>query len=166
MRISEAGVRDALPLLALHRGVLEEGDFFISVADEYQVSLEAQTAWISAFRASENSVILCARDPLLKGFVSLQGGVLARMRHAAKLEIMVSRQHRGQGVGRALLGAALTWAEANPLIEKIGLSVFATNVRAVALYEAHGFEHEGRREREYRMADGSYRADILMYRYV
>jgi ribosomal protein S18 acetylase RimI-like enzyme len=166
MRISQAGARDALPLLALHRGVLEEGGYFISEVDEYQVSLEAQTAWIGDCRASENSVILCARGPMLKGFVSVQGGALARMRHVAKLEIMVGRQHRGQGVGRALLTAALDWAEANPAVEKMGLSVFATNDRAIALYEAHGFEIEGRREREYRMADGSYRADILMYRYV
>ena len=37
--------------------------------------------------------------------------------------------------------------------------------RAIALYEALGFEHEGHRQREYRMADGSYRGDRLLYRW-
>jgi RimJ/RimL family protein N-acetyltransferase len=42
--------------------------------------------------------------------------------------------------------------------------VFAHNARAVALYRKFGFEEEGRRLREYRFADGSWRDDILMAR--
>ena len=166
MRISEAGVRDALPLKALHRAVLEEEAFFITQPEEYLVTLDDQTDRISACRKSENSVILCARDPMVTGFVSILGGSLARMRHAGKLEIMVARAHRGAGVGQALMAAGIAWAEANTHLEKIGLSVFTDNERAIALYRAMGFEEEGCREREYRMKDGSYRSDLLMYRFV
>ena len=51
-------------------------------------------------------------------------------------------------------------------MEKLSLSVFSDNDRAIALYEASGFGIEGRREREYRLADGSYRGDVLMSRFV
>jgi len=166
VRISEAGLRDALSLLALHRAVFEEGAFFITRPEEFHVTLEEMSERIRMGRARENSVILCARSPAVVGFVSVQGGALARMMHAAKLEIMVSRAHRGQGVGRALMEAALSWAEANPSVTKIGLSVFADNDAAIGLYRSMGFEEEGRREREYKMEDGSFRSDVLMYRFV
>lgn len=166
VRISEARVRDALPILALHRAVLDERDFFITDPAEFTASIEEKTRWILEVRDSVNSVVLCARAPTLVGFVSVLGGGLARMRHAAKIEIMVSPEHRGVGVGRALMAAAIAWGEENSDIEKLGLSVFATNKRAIALYEAVGFEVEGRRRREYRMEDGSYRDDLLMYRFV
>lgn len=166
VKISEAGIRDALPILALHRAVLEERDYFITAPEEMTVSLEQKTSWILDVRDSDNAAILCSRAPMVTGFVSVIGGSLRRMRHTAKLEIMVDSGHRGSGVGRALMEAAVTWAIANEYIEKIGLSVFATNERAIGLYSAMGFEIEGRRAREYRLGDGTYRDDILMYRYV
>ncbi len=166
MRISEAGVRDALPILALHRAVLEERDYFITSPDEFAATLEQKTRWILDIREADNAVVLCSREMTVTGFVSVIGGVLGRMRHAAKLEIMVGGEHRGKGTGRALMEAAVAWAEANPVVEKLGLSVFATNERAIGLYSAMGFEIEGRREREYRLEDGTYRDDVLMYRHV
>ena len=74
--------------------------------------------------------------------------------------------HRGRGVGRALLTAGLEWAIENPTIEKVGLSVFSDNERAIALYRLLGFEEEGCRRGEYRMDDGSYRDDLLLQRSV
>ena len=79
---------------------------------------------------------------------------------------MVGQAHRGEGIGRALLAAAIAWATETEAVEKLSLSVFSDNVRAIALYEAAGFVVEGRREREYRMSDGSYRGDVLMSRFV
>jgi RimJ/RimL family protein N-acetyltransferase len=88
------------------------------------------------------------------------------MRHCAKLEIMVAERSRGQGVGRRLMSAAMEWAVAHPTITKVGLSVFSENVRATKLYREFGFVEEGHRVREYRLEDGSYRDDVLMYRWV
>ena len=73
---------------------------------------------------------------------------------------------RGKGIGRALMTACLEWAEDNAQIAKIGLNVFTDNERAIDLYRRFGFEEEGRRLREYRMADGTWRDDLLMYRFV
>ena len=88
------------------------------------------------------------------------------MRHLGRLEMMVAAPFRGRGIGGAMLASCLRWAEANPMLRKISLAVFADNDRAVALYQSHGFVQEGRREGEYLLEDGSVRADLLMAREV
>ena len=54
------------------------------------------------------------------------------------------RSHWGRGVGGALLDALLAWARGNPAVTKVKLRVRADNAAAIALYEARGFEVEGR----------------------
>lgn len=166
--VVEARLRDALPLLALQRTVIAEQEYFITLPEELTVTLEGKERLLRELREVENSVMLVARLPNVQvaGCLAIVGGTLARMRHAAKIEIMVDPAHRGRGVGRALLTAGIVWAEENPLLVKLGLSVFATNERAIALYRSLGFEEEGRRPREYRMADGTFRDDLLLYRFV
>lgn len=166
--VTVARARDALPLLALQREVLAEGDWFITLPDELTITLEQKTEQIRAMGISPNSAVWVARLPHVQvaGAVTVVGGQLRRMRHVGKLEIMVHPHHRGAGVGKALLASAIAWAEENALLTKLGLSVFATNTRAIALYRRFGFEEEGLRCNEYRMEDGSYRDDVLMWRSV
>lgn len=168
LRVEEARPRDALPALDLYRRVLAEERWFITQGDEYQFSLEDMSQRVADMQASHNSTFLVARSPDLQlaGMFLLFGGVLARMRHTAKLEVLVDASHRGRGVGRALLTAGLEWAVENPTLEKVGLSVFSDNERAIALYRSFGFEEEGCRRGEYRMEDGSYRDDLLLQRSV
>ena len=64
-----------------------------------------------------------------------------------------------------MLQALIDWAEASPLIEKVGLSVFVTNVDAIRLYRRLGFVEEGRQPREMRLGDGEYVDNVLMYRF-
>ena len=168
LKIEEARSRDALPVLALHRDVLDERQWFITLPGELSATLDGVAERMRTYRDSDNSLFLVARLPGVQvaGFLVVHGGQLSRMRHTGKLEVMVHRRHRGKGVGRALLQASLDWAEQSPVITKIGLSVFASNARAIALYQAHGFVEEGRRPREYRLSDGSWRDDLLLYRFV
>lgn len=168
LRVSEARPRDALALLALHRDVLHERDWFITLPHELSVGLDQKSELIREMQLSPNSVMLVARlpDAPVAGVLTIVGGMLARMRHTGKLEIMVQPSLRGRGVGRALMEAGLRWACDNEALIKVGLSVFATNTRALALYRGFGFEEEGRRPREYRLEDGTYRDDVLLYRFV
>lgn len=153
-------------MLRLHRAVLQERRFFITEPEEYRASVDDKVRLVRELDRASNSLFLVARSGAeLLGFLTVRGGVLNRMRHTGKLEIMVGTEHRGKGVGRALMEAAIIWAEDNAEIEKLGLSVFVDNVRAIDLYRAFGFREEGRRPREYRLEDGRYVDDVLMYRF-
>ena len=165
--IEHARQSDAESVFQLHREVLAERAFFITEPQEFQSSASQKSRIIWDFRHSHNAAYWVgrSRDEIV-GFLAIQGGTLNRMSHVAKLEVMVAPAHRGRKIGKCLMKACIEWAEQNDKIEKIGLSVFASNERAIAMYRAFGFEEEGRRVREYRFADGSYRDDLLMYRFV
>jgi RimJ/RimL family protein N-acetyltransferase len=62
--------------------------------------------------------------------------------HVGVLGILVQRDHRGAGVGSALLTHAL--AACRGRFEVVRLSVFATNPRAQRLYSRFGFVPVGR----------------------
>lgn len=165
--VEQARVEDASALVKLHRDVLSERDWFITLPAEFVGGLDQKIRLVRDFSRSSNSVFLVARSQgQLVGMLTVQGGVLARMRHTGKLEIMVAADARGRGVGKALMTACVDWSQKNAHIEKLGLSVFATNERAIAMYRAFGFAEEGRRTREYKLEDGTYRDDLLMYRFV
>jgi len=165
--VEEARPEDARDLLALHLQVLGEGRWFITEPHEFRGSVEHKARQTHELHRASNSVFLVARrGGRLLGFLTVQGGVLRRMRHSGKLEIMVHPSARGQGIGRALMAACIDWAVGNPEIRKLGLNVFADNERAIALYRRFGFQEEGHREHEYRMADGTWRDDLLMFRFV
>ena len=70
------------------------------------------------------------------------------------------------GVGTALLQCLLEWAEANALIEKVGLAVFSDNLPAINLYRKFGFIEEGRQPRQIKMGQDTYQDLVLMYRHV
>lgn len=52
-------------------------------------------------------------------------------------------RHRGRGIGRQLVEAALD--QARSTFRRVELDVYASNPAAIALYEKVGFVHEGRR---------------------
>jgi ribosomal protein S18 acetylase RimI-like enzyme len=63
-----------------------------------------------------------------------------KRRHIAWIYRMyVAASAAGQGLGRALMAAAIGRAEQLPGVTKLNLTVAAHNLRAVALYEAAGF---------------------------
>lgn len=158
---------DADALLALHVAVLAEGRWFVTDPDE----LLDDVAWV-AHRIGElsrrdNCLWLKATlDGALVGWLTLEGGTLRRTRHVARLEVLVSEQARGAGVGRALLAAAVQWAEESPVLRRLTLNVYDDNTRAIGLYRAMGFVDEGARPGEYRERDGRLRGDLLMGREV
>jgi RimJ/RimL family protein N-acetyltransferase len=81
-------------------------------------------------------------------------------RHAGVLGMGLLPEIRGQGIGRRLLAATLDDARRFGL-ERVELSVYATNTRAQRLYEQLGFVVEGVRRR-HRKLDGVYEDNILM----
>ena len=80
--------------------------------------------------------------------------------HTSWLGMGVLKEYRGQGIGRALLHQALAEAR-NRGLERVELSVFASNLTAIHLYEKFKFQIEGRKKRA-RKIDGSYDDIIVM----
>ncbi|NCT84699.1 MAG: GNAT family N-acetyltransferase [Comamonadaceae bacterium] len=95
--------------------------------------------------------LTCEREPRLK------------VRHIAHLVgMMVAHTHRGRGIGRALLVAAIDRIKASPGVAQITLSVTAGNHAAIGLYESQGFERYGCLPDAIRLSDGRSLAKDLM----
>ena len=140
-QIRPARDEDRLPLALVFAAIAEERD---GIATEPPVDVEARAAsW-----TLEGTLVAVDGDEIL-GSVHVDAS-----RHGfGELGMAVARDRRGQGVGSALLGAAIDWARENGL-HKLSLSVFAHNAAAIALYRKFGFVEEGRRVKHYRRSSG------------
>jgi ribosomal protein S18 acetylase RimI-like enzyme len=76
----------------------------------------------------------------------------------------VDADWRGRGVGSALMSEALRWAHANR-VEKLTLSVYPHNTRAIALYRKFGFTDEGRLSGQSKKSYG-YEDEVIMSRWL
>lgn len=86
-----------------------------------------------------------------------------RRAHSGMLAMMVRDDYQGQGIGSALLEAALDLGERWLGLTRISLEVFTDNQPAIALYRKYGFEIEGTLRR-YAMRDGVLVDSYLMAR--
>jgi RimJ/RimL family protein N-acetyltransferase len=76
---------------------------------------------------------------------------------------MVAIGARREGIGTALLQAAVDWARSAG-VRKLELHVFPWNEAAIALYERFGFEREGYRKGHYRRGSEDVDAILMAYR--
>jgi diaminopimelate decarboxylase len=84
--------------------------------------------------------------------------------HVASFGMSVEQAWRGQGVGAALLAEALRWARSVG-VEKVTLSVYQHNTRAIALYRKFGFIDEGRLSGQSKKSYG-YEDEVIMSRWL
>ena len=95
------------------------------------------------------------------GHVDLKGPQLKVQMHRCLLGIGIENGHRGRGLGRRLMQAAIDFARAEPGLEWVDLSVFAHNTGARALYRNLGFAELGQVEDKFRIRDDSI-TDVIM----
>lgn len=88
------------------------------------------------------------------GWCDIQRRAQEGFRHVGKLGVGMLPEARGTGLGRRLMEAAIEAARRRGM-ERIELEVFASNTRAIALYERLGFVREGLKRRV-RKIDGRY----------
>jgi ribosomal protein S18 acetylase RimI-like enzyme len=81
--------------------------------------------------------------------------------HVGSLSMGVRSEFRGRGIGTAMLVESVARAAASG-IEIIHLEVFASNIRAIALYRRHGFVVDGIRKRAKRCQKSGRYDDILL----
>ena len=159
-QIREATAGDAAELVALARAVTSEPEDWLLAAAEWR-SVAAERRYLRAARRSPHAAVYVAEAPEgLVGRLSVARDVHPASRHVADLGLMVAASARRQGVGRALLEAAVDWARPAG-VRKLELHVFPHNEPAIALYESFGFVQEGYRHEHYRRG-GEYLDAVLM----
>jgi L-amino acid N-acyltransferase YncA len=82
--------------------------------------------------------------------------------HVVDFSVYVAREHRGRGVGDALLGALVERAKSLGY-HKMVLAAFPTNAPGMRLYERHGFTQVGIYH-EQGMLDGKWVDVVVMER--
>ena len=161
-RIRHADPSDAEQLTRLADAVSAEPQgWLISVAGEWR-SAGDERRFLKALRRYPHAAVFVAErdDGTLVGRLSVGRDPHPASTHVADVGLMVARDARRQGVGTALLGAAVEWGRETG-VRKLELHVFPWNEAAIALYDAFGFEREGFRKEHYRRG-GEYVDAILM----
>jgi putative acetyltransferase len=110
------------------------------------------------------NLILAEVGDQVVGLVGLFGSNNPRRAHSRDLFISVARAFQGIGVGDRLMSAALDLADNWIGARRIELTVNIDNLRAIRLYERHGFVVEGRKRYE-AFRDGGFIDGLAMARY-
>ena len=136
---------DLADVLALEESVYPHpwsiGNFADSLSSNYE-------AWV-----------LRDQDGYLLGYFLL----MAIVDEAHLLNVAVSAEKQGQGLGRFLLNQAVACARGLGM-ESVLLEVRPSNTRALEIYERYGFKHIGRRKGYYPAANQQ-REDAIVMRF-
>jgi len=161
--VRRADPRDADQLVALGREVGAEPEGWLITTGAWRTVGE-ERRYLKAIRRWEHAAVFVAEvDGQIVGRLSVSRDQHPASRHVADLGLMVAAERRGQGIGRALLEAAVDWARAAG-VTKLELHVFPWNEPAIRLYERFGFEREGVRRGHYRRGGEEVDAILMAYR--
>ncbi len=116
--------------------------------------LEQTTQFVADNIANGNSQFVAIESGEVIGWCDVRRETVPSYAHCGHLGMGVSKTHRGQGIGPALIRATLEHARAQGF-ERVELSVYDKNSRARGLYEKFGFKFEGTRIRG-KKVDGEY----------
>jgi ribosomal protein S18 acetylase RimI-like enzyme len=166
--IRTASENDAAAILDLYRSVLAEGRYTLLLLEEMQRTEEDERKAIATEIKSPGCLRVVAEvDGLIVGMARVKTGGLQRTAHFGDVDsVWVHSEWRRHGIGNALMGAIVRWAEGNKAIEKLGLFVFSTSEAAIALYHRNGFTIEGRAPRDIKFAHDEYADTVIMGRMV
>ena len=167
MVLRSATSADASQLLEHVHAIFEEEEFVLSTLEDFHMTEEQEAVWLQTNLDDPCKVVIVAEsESQIIGMLNFHNGARKRIAHLGEVSMSVNRAWRDQGVGRALLSTLLLWAQQQPAIEKVCLEVFATNTRAIALYQSLGFQVEGRLVKQIKLGPGMYVDTIRMGRFV
>lgn len=128
--------------------------------DEIEID-DAVARWVgfSRYKCS----ITAEKDGEPCGITTLYLQPYKKLAHQCEFGIIVSPEHRNQGIGGQMLHALFRLAKEQFKIELIHLQVYADNP-ARRLYERFGFKEFGRQDLWIKENDGSHTARIFMER--
>jgi putative acetyltransferase len=164
VNIRRATPADAAAVVAHIKSIVSEPARTTPLEPDEVVTVDQERGLIEQFASSERAIMLVAEDAgdIVGDFTLRAISPRRALQHVASLGMSVRASHRRRGIGRALVDAGIAWARGIG-ITRVELYVFADNAPAIALYEACGFQHEGRRRHLVRFGD-TYVDDLVMSR--
>ena len=164
-RVRPADPSDAEALVRLAEAVSGEPEGWLISKDGEWRSVGDERRYLKAVRRYPHAAVYVAEreeDGAIIGRLSLARDTHPASAHVADLGLMVATDARRQGVGRALLEAAVEWSRGAG-IRKLELHVFPWNEPAIQLYEQFGFAREGERKAHYRRGDDFVDAILMAF---
>ncbi|MGD9147678.1 MAG: GNAT family protein [Anaerolineae bacterium] len=128
----------------------------------YPISMVEEEKWWEGFLERKNDHIFAieAEDGTYIGNIGLHG--IEHENRRAQLGVTIGNKHVwGKGYGTDAIKAVLGWAFNYLNLNRVSLTVFAYNKRAIHCYQKVGFEHEGTM-RQARYVDGRYHDELVM----
>jgi putative acetyltransferase len=155
-------IRHAEPAdLAAVKAIYDQASVY---ANTLQLPFQPQAKWQSLFEPQPGFYNLVAElDGQVVGQLGLQVMQNPRRRHVAEIGMGVAESFQGQGIGSALLRAALDLADNWLALRRVELLVYSSNESAIALYERFGFEVEAELA-DYAYQYGNYISALVMSR--
>ncbi len=154
---------DAEAVLAFRRDVAGETYFLTRYPYEIENSVDKERDVISNYCRAEHLAMVGIFDGgRLIGITSVSPvGLSFKTRHRATAELVVRKEFWNLGLGAHLLDIAIECAE-DCGYERLELSVFADNARALRLYKKRGFIDCGQIPQAFKMMDGKYHDEVMM----
>jgi len=136
--IRSATAQDLPQILAIYNDVVATSTAIYTTAPS---TLDERRKWFDARIAAGYPVIVAERDGQVAGFASFGEfrGAWPGYLYSVEHSVHVARDHRGHGVGRALVAALFPLAAALDKHVIIG-GIDATNTASLALHQSLGFE--------------------------
>ncbi|MDQ3951372.1 MAG: GNAT family N-acetyltransferase [Actinomycetota bacterium] len=150
----QARPEDLDELLDLYEGVAEER---IHIGGEAPVDRpRRKAAWLELIDPeTPGTSFVAEEDGAIVGQLGISGS------GRCEIGMWVRADRRGEGIGTALVEAALDYAREHGAY-KVSLEVWPHNSAAIALYERFGFEREGYLRKHWRRRNGELWDSVVM----
>jgi ribosomal protein S18 acetylase RimI-like enzyme len=158
--IRPIGIADIEGFRACVAAVMREREY---LAYQEPFPLVQTAAFVAANIETGNPQLVADDGGHIVGWCDIRRETVPIYAHEGMLGMGLLAEYRGRGLGERLIRAALDAAR-DAGFERVSLSVYARNARAVALYHRVGFVMEGTRVRGKKL-DGKY-DDVHMMAYL
>jgi len=138
--------------------VVQEGKY-IPVINPVTSRFEKEN-WYFRQKEEDNIVVVAEIDKHVVGQCMIEHIGWDAAYHVGELGIIIAPEYRNIGIGQILIQESLIAAQDKPF-EKIILSCFHTNLRALNLYKKLGFQEVGYRDQQFKL-NGTFYDEVLM----
>lgn len=168
MNIRKIRIDDAEKFFHMMCGLDEETEFMMYEPGERQSrtkDLKRLTAAIEETVSGRDLLLVAENDSReIIGYIWAERGKLNRIKHTAYIVVGIRRTYQRKGIGTEFFSLLDSWAKENGIV-RLELTVECENSGAKSLYEKHGFEVEGLRQKSMnvngKLVDEYYMGKIL-----